>query len=139
MSAVLALITVIVSGVIYHLSQKITRVQHPWPMLAVAYGAAFALATAASFVTGGARDCWRGSWDGKTGILVGLAVFGIEAGYFFVYRAGWPLSTASVVASLSITIVLALVGLFGLGEALSVSRVAGLALAACGVLLIARG
>src|SRR5262245_5981539 len=139
MSAMPALTTVIVSGVVYHLAQKTTRAPHPWPMLSVAYGAAFALATAASFATGAARDCWRGPWDGKTGIIVGLAAFGIEAGFFFVYRAGWPLSTASVVASLSITIALALLGVFGFREALSATRLVGLALAACGVLLIARG
>jgi uncharacterized membrane protein len=70
---------------------------------------------------------------------VGLACFGIEAGFFFVYRSGWPLSSASVVTSLCITLVLALLGVFGFGEHLSTVRAAGFVLAACGVVLLARG
>jgi len=56
-----------------------------------------------------------------------------------VYRSGWPLSSTSVVVSLSITMVLALLGVLRFGEDLSAARMMGLGLAAIGVVLIARG
>ena len=45
MSSAFPLVTVIVAGIVYHLVQKGSgAAPSPWPMLAVAYGAAFALA-----------------------------------------------------------------------------------------------
>ena len=139
MPASLALLTVIVSGVVYHLAQKTSHAAHPWSMLSIAYGAAFALATALACTKGAFDGAGSRLATGMTGLLIGLAAFGIEAGFFFVYRSGWPLSSASVVASLSVTVLLALLGVFAFGEGLSAGRAAGLVLAACGVVLIARG
>ena len=140
MSAPIALVTIILSGVVYHLTQKTTAVALPWPMLSVAYGAAFVLATALAVATGTGPGETRGALvHGVTGLLIGLAAFGVEAGFFFVYRSGWPLSTTSLVSSLSIAILLALLGVVGFGEHLSASRALGLALAPGGVVLMARG
>ena len=137
MSGPLALVTVILSGVVYHLVQKTSGAARPWGMLSVAYGAAFVLSAALAVATGAeGRSVAR---QGATGLLVGLAVFGVEAGFFFVYRSGWPLATTSLVSSLSIAVLLALLGVLGFGEHLSASRVLGLVLALGGVVLMARG
>ncbi len=137
MSAPLALVTVILSGVVYHLAQKTSEGGRPWGMLSVAYGAAFVVAAALAVSTGeDARGVVR---QGVTGLLIGLAAFGVEAGFFFVYRSGWPLSTTSLVSSLSIAVLLALLGVVGFGEHLSASRALGLALALGGVVLMTRG
>jgi drug/metabolite transporter (DMT)-like permease len=138
MPALFPLAVVIVSGIVYHLAQKASGPATPWPMLAVAYGAAFAVAVTVTRSAGGAG--WqpsRAEW--VAGLLIGLAAFGIEAGFFFIYRAGWPLASASVIANLAVTASLALVGVTLFGEHLSLSRAAGLALAAGGATLIARG
>ena len=139
MSGVLPIATVIVSGILYHLAQKASGASTPWPMLAVAYGTAFAMTIALAFAS---RDAgrWepdRGDWI--AGLLIGVAAFGIEASFYFIYRAGWPLSSASVIANVAVTGILALVGILVFGEHLSVARAAGLALAAGGATLIARG
>lgn len=141
MSAPLALALVILSGVVYHLAQKTSAAGQPWPLLSVAYGAAFALSIACAVLTGqGSGAALRGARDqGATGVLIGLAVFGVEAGFFFVYRSGWPLATTYLVSSLSIAVLLALLGMLAFGEHLSVARAAGLALALGGVVLMARG
>ena len=34
-----------------------------------------------------------------TSVILALAIVGLEVGYVFVYRAGWAVSTASVVAN----------------------------------------
>jgi len=137
MRAPLPLATVIVSGIVYHLAQKASGAARPWPMLAVAYGAAFAIALVLA-VAGGGQALAPGR-ERAAGLLLGLAVFGVEAGFFFIYRAGWPLASASTLASVVVTAVLALVGIVVFGESMTVARAAGLALAAAGAALIARG
>ena len=141
MSAPLAIATVILSGVVYHLAQKTSGGAQPWTMLSVAYGAAFFVSLVLVALSGqqpGAalRDALA---QGVTGVLVGLTAFGVEAGFFYVYRSGWPLATTYLVSSLSIAVLLASLGVLVFGEHLTPWRAAGLALALGGVVLMARG
>jgi drug/metabolite transporter (DMT)-like permease len=138
-SAALPLGIIIVSGIVYHVAQKGSGAASPWPMLAVAYGAAFALAIALAVASGRTARWQPGRGELAAGLLLGLAAFGIEAGFFFIYRAGWPLASASVIANISVTAVLAVVGILVFGEHLSAMRVGGLLLAAVGVALLVRG
>jgi len=138
MLAALPLATVIAAGIVYHLAQKAADGASPWPMLAVAYGAAFALTVVLALLSDDQR--WQPSRaDYIAGLLLGLAAFGIEAGFFFVYRAGWPLASASMIANISVAAVLAVIGIVAFGEQLTAPRAAGLALAAAGAALLARG
>lgn len=133
----LLLALLIASGVVYHLAQRASGAVSPWPMLAVAYGAAFALASLLAVTTG---PRWQpGRAELVAGLAVGLAAFGIEAGFFFIYRSGWSLSSASVIANVSVSAILAIVGIAVFGEHLSAARATGLALAAVAAFLIARG
>jgi drug/metabolite transporter (DMT)-like permease len=136
MRSAFPIITVIVAGIVYHLAQKTSGAASPWPLLAIAYGFALAM-TLAVALTSPMPAQWpptRGVW--VAGIFLGLAAFGIEAGFFFIYRAGWPLASASVIASISVTGVLALVGFAVFGEQLTASRLIGLALATGATVLI---
>jgi drug/metabolite transporter (DMT)-like permease len=139
MRAPLSLATIIAAGVVYHLAQKTSNATTPWRMLAVAYGAAFGVTLVLALATGGAPRWELGRDDGIAGLLLGLAVLGIEAGFFFLYRAGWSLSTASVIANVSVAATLAAVGIIVFREDLTAARGAGLALAVAGATLIARG
>jgi drug/metabolite transporter (DMT)-like permease len=133
------LVIVIVASVVYHLAQKSAGAASPWVMLAIAYGLAFALALGLALASG-APARWtpaRGEWIG--GAAVGLAAFGIEAGFFFLYRSGAPLASVSVIASSAVTVVLALVGITLFGEPLSTTRAAGILLAGGAATLIAQG
>ena len=47
-----------------------------------------------------------------TSIVLALVLVGLEVGYVFVYRAGWSVSTASVVANIGLACVLLVVGYF---------------------------
>ncbi|WP_394835748.1 EamA family transporter [Pendulispora rubella] len=142
MSPFLPLATVIGCGVVYHVAQKASGAVSPWPVLTIAYGAAFAVAL---FMLGlgwwGRGDAvrWPAARDCVASLALGLAAFGIEAGFFFVYRSGWPLSSAQVITNLSVTAVLAVTGIMVFGEHLTGARAVGLALAAGGATLIARG
>lgn len=136
MPGLLPLVIVIVSGIVYHVAQRISDAAKPWPMLAVAYGAAFAVTSVLAFTS---TDVTRWNERERTaGLLIGLAALGIEAGFFFIYRAGWPLASASVIANIVVTVVLAVVGIFVFGERLTTFRGVGILLAAAGAALIAR-
>jgi len=123
--------------VLYHLVQRVSghAAASPWPMLTVAYGIGFAVAMTVTLLSPHVVS----RSDRITGLLLGLAALGIEAGIFFVYRAGWPLASASVISNAVVTLVLATIGILAFGEHLTVARGAGIALAVAGATLIARG
>lgn len=139
MPAGFAIAVVISSGVLYHLALKSTGAARPWPMLVVAYGLAFGLAIILSIA-----DSPTGQPAGRdrsigAGVVVGLAALGIEAGLFYIYRAGWSLGSASVIINVAVTLVLAAIGVFVFGEHLSATRGIGVLLAAGGAALIVTG
>jgi drug/metabolite transporter (DMT)-like permease len=132
-----ALVLVIVSGVLYHLAQKAGSSGRPWPMLAVAYGIAFAIALGLAVTSNVGRG--QPARERGIGVVLGLAMLGIEAGLYVVYRTGWPLATASVIANVAVTAALAALGIILYGDQLTALRGLGLVLAVSGAALIARG
>jgi drug/metabolite transporter (DMT)-like permease len=139
MRTTLLLVVVIVSGVVYHLAQKGSRGDSPWLILTIAYSAALAMTVSLAVATGEAKK-WTFSFaQGASGLLIGVAALGIEAGYFFLYRSGWKLASASVIAGAIGTTVLALLGMTIFRESMTVPRALGIALATGGAALLARG
>ncbi len=139
MPSVLPLVVVVTSGILYHVAQKLAVGARPWRMLAIAYGAAFALTLVLALAGGGDRPAVASGRERTAGLLLGLSVFGVEAGFFFIYRAGWPLASASVITGALVTASLATIGVLGFGEALTPVRGVGLGLAVAASALIARG
>lgn len=135
MQAGIPISIIIVSGVAYHLAQKSAGAGNPWPMLAIAYGAAFIISLTLALATSGAAPPRART----SGLLLGLAALGIETGFFFLYRSGWSLATAQVLSSTTVAAILAVIGVLVFGEALTFYRVTGIILAAAGATLIARG
>ena len=71
-----------------------------------------------------------------TSIILALAIVGLELGYVFVYRAGWSVSTASVVANIGLACVLLLVGYFLYQENVSIKEILGIIVCMFGLILI---
>lgn len=71
-----------------------------------------------------------------TSVVLALAIVGLEVGYVFVYRAGWAVSTASVVANIGLACVLLLVGYFLYKENVSLNQIVGIVLCMFGLVLI---
>ena len=44
-------------------------------------------------------------------VVMGLTVVGLELGYIFIYRAGWKVSVASLVANIALACLLVVVGI----------------------------
>ncbi len=70
--------------------------------------------------------------------MLGAAIVGLEFGYICIYRAGWKMSVASLVANISLACVLLVVGLLLYREALTLKQAIGMGLCAVGMILIAK-
>jgi drug/metabolite transporter (DMT)-like permease len=127
------MVFVVGGGVLYHLSlRSMSAGPSPWMPLALAYGAACLIASLLWWWNRSTTPAVEGRHLGPA-VLLAVAVIGIEAGYFFAYRAGLAPSRASIVSSVVIAVVLTCVGAMYFGEALSVQRLCGIALAGAGV------
>ena len=69
-------------------------------------------------------------------VVLALAIVGLEVGYVFVYRAGWTISTASVVANIGLACVLLAVGYFLYKENVSYNQILGIFVCMAGLILI---
>ena len=71
-----------------------------------------------------------------TSVILAIAIVGLEVGYVFVYRAGWSVSTASVVANIGLACVLIAVGYFLYKENVSLNQIFGIIVCMAGLILI---
>ena len=71
-----------------------------------------------------------------TSVILALAIVGLEVGYVFVYRAGWAVNTASVVANIGLACVLIVVGYFLYRENMSFNQIMGIIVCMVGLILI---
>ena len=71
-----------------------------------------------------------------TSVILALAIVGLEVGYVFVYRAGWAVNTASVVANIGLACVLIFVGYFLYEENVSLNQIVGIIVCMFGLVLI---
>lgn len=71
-----------------------------------------------------------------TSMILALAIVGLEVGYVFVYRAGWQVSNATVVANISLACVLIFVGYFLYRENVSIRQILGIIVCMVGLILI---
>jgi len=69
-------------------------------------------------------------------IVLGLAVVGLEVGYIYAYKAGWPISTAQIVQAAVLAVLLLFVGKLFYNEGLTLNKVAGIIACLVGLGLI---
>jgi len=140
MHAASPVVLVIVSAVVYHLAQKsLGTTSSPWPVLALAYAVALVLTLVLALANGDDLLRLPARPEGTAALFIGLGALGVEAGFFFAYRAGWPLASASVIGNTIVTVILAAVGILVLGEHLGPTRGVGLGLAVTAAVLLALG
>ncbi len=66
-------------------------------------------------------------------IVLGLVIVGLEVGWIYAYKAGWPVSTGFIVQSAFLAGALALVGYFLYHEALTWNKIVGIAICLIGL------
>ena len=132
------ILMVILANTFYNICMKsMTGDVNPFGALMVTYlGAAIISAIIFAYMVGPSNigtEITKVNW---TSIVLALAVVGLEVGYVFVYRAGWTVSTASVVANIGLACVLIVVGYLLYRENVSFNQILGIIVCMVGLILI---
>lgn len=140
MELYIPVIIVVASNTIYHICAKSTPADaNTFASLSVTYLVGAAAALAMFFVTRQntslLAEYSKLNWSSYA---LGLAIVGLEAGFLLMYKAGWNVSTGQLVASALLEVVLVAVGLLFYREAITLSKVLGIAVCMCGLFLISR-
>ncbi|MBQ5583729.1 MAG: EamA family transporter [Ruminiclostridium sp.] len=131
---------VVLSNVVYHICAKsLPAAMNPLASLTVTYlvGAA-ASATLFCLLNKNANLLKEYTHMNWAPVLLGLAVVGLEMGVICAYKAGWPVSTASIVQSSFLAVALIFVGFFLYREAITWNKVVGILICLVGLGFINR-
>ncbi|WP_412063571.1 hypothetical protein [Rubrivirga sp. IMCC45206] len=133
----LPLVLALAGAVAYHLAQKaVPDTAAPFVVIGLAYAVGLLACVGAVLAAGTpVVETLRSAWRPALGIGLGALV--IEAGFLLAYRAGWPLSTASLGVNVAVAVVLLAVGLVAFGEALSPRQWIGAGACVVGLVLLA--
>ena len=131
---------VVAANTIYNIVAKLTPGSvNAFASLAVTYAIAALSSVGLFFFTASNKhfldEVAKTDW---TAVVFGLAIVGLEFGYLWIYRAGWKLSTASLVANISLAIVLLAIGTLAWRETFSAVQGLGVVLCCIGLYCIAR-
>jgi uncharacterized membrane protein YdcZ (DUF606 family) len=136
----LPIVLAVGGNLLYHLSQKsMPKAANPVFMITIAYIVGIVACVLYSLVYPNEKsfvDTLRESNWAVYGMGLGAAV--IEVGFLLAYRAGWNISTAAVVCSTAVTLMLIPIGVLVFKEHLSVRNVVGLLLCMIGLVLVAK-
>lgn len=69
-------------------------------------------------------------------VLLGVSVVGLEVGFIYAYKAGWPVSTASIVQSAFLAVALIFVGGLVYKEPITFNKIFGAAVCLVGLYFI---
>lgn len=131
---------VVLSNVVYQICTKsVPQTMNPFVSLAIAY----MVGTCASLVayvtlsrhTNLVAELHKANW---ASFALGIVIVGLEVGFIFAYRAGWEVSMASIVQSSFLAVALLIVGHLLYGEALSPTKLLGVAICLVGLYVINR-
>ncbi len=68
--------------------------------------------------------------------VLGIVIVGLEVGYIYAYKAGWPASTASIVQSSFLAIALVFVGALLFHESMTWNKPVGIGICMVGLIFI---
>jgi len=131
---------VVLSNVLYQICAKSTpRDIDPLASLTVTYAVgAVASAILYHVMNKGGRLFSEYSHLNWSSFVLGIVIVGLEVGFIYAYKAGWQVSTASIVQSSILAVALLLVGYLLYHEALSASKVIGMLICMVGLYFINR-
>lgn len=130
------LLIVVVGNIGYHMIAKATPVTAP-PFLALSmtYLVSFLLCAAAYVVTGPSlrQDLQTINWASAAW---GLTLVAVEFGYILLYWAGWKISIASLLANVSVALLLAGIGVLLYKDILLPRQIIGIILCLAGIFFL---
>jgi drug/metabolite transporter (DMT)-like permease len=128
----------ILSTALYHVSQKLTpRGVNPPISLMLTYSVAFVLTAfllyfmpAKKGILAEVRQLNWASW------LLAVSIVGLEVGFLLVYRSGWNLGLAAVLANVAASLILVPVALFVFKDGLNWINIAGILTCLAGLVML---
>lgn len=129
---------VILSNTVYQICAKsVPDKMNPFASLTVTYLVGAALSAVLYFLLnrGGnlIKEYTNLSW---APFALGISIVGLEVGFIYAYKVGWQVSTASIVQSAFLAVVLLLVGFFLYRESLSLNKIIGMIICLVGLYFI---
>ena len=134
------ILVVVAANTIYNISTKSTPANiNSFASLSLSYAIGAVCSLAMFFLTSENKNLFaelqKTNW---TSFALGISIVALEFGYICIYRAGWKVSVASLVANISLACVLLIVGILLYKETISVRQVIGIAFSVIGLILIAK-
>lgn len=132
------IILTIIANVFYHITQRYTSDKvNPFFSLSVTYIVAFLVSMMMYFITKKGVTVHEEvkSMNAATPLL-GVSIVLLELGFLLAYRAGWNVSTAAIVSTVVVTILLVPVGMLVFHETVSVKNVVGIVVCIIGIYLL---
>lgn len=129
---------VVLSNVIYQICAKsVPEGVNPFASLTITYlvGAVASAALYFIFNQSGSliKEFSKLNW---APFVLGIVIVGLEAGFIYAYKAGWQVSTASIVQSLFLAVALMFVGFLLYHETLTWNKLIGLVICLIGLVVI---
>ena len=126
---------VIVSNVVYQICAKsVPEGMNAFASLTVTYLVGAAASLILYFVLGKDGNLFQEyrkmNWAPA---LLGLVIVGLEVGWIYAYKAGWPVSTGFIVQSAFMAAALLIVGYFVYREALTWNKIVGVVICLIGL------
>lgn len=133
-------LVVVGANTIYNISTKSTPANvNAFASLAMTYVMAALSSVVLFFLTSDSKNLLaelaKTNW---TAYALGIAIIGLEFGYICIYRAGWKIGVASLVANISLACVLLVVGYFFYKEVITLKQLIGMGVCAIGLMLIVK-
>ena len=129
---------VVLSNVVYQICAKsVPNGLNPFAALAVTYSVGAVASIALYFILGKSPNLFKelGKLNWAPFVL-GLVIVGLEVGFIYAYKAGWTVSTASLVQGCALAIILIFVGFLLYKEALTWNKLVGVAICLVGLFFI---
>ncbi len=138
LSYIWPILLVVLSNVVYQVCAKsVPDNVNPFASLTVTYIVGAICSAIIYFVIGNqvniAKEIAKMNW---VPYVLGLAIVGLEVGFIYAYRAGWQVSTASIVQSSFLAVILIFVGLLLYNEALTWNKIIGVLICLVGLVFI---
>ena len=129
---------VIFSNIVYQICAKsMPKDLNPFASLTVTYLVAFLVSGILFFAlrddTTLLREYGKLNW---VPFVFGLVLVGLETGFIFAYKAGWEVSTASIVQSSFLAVALIIVGFILYHETLTWNKLLGVGICLVGLVFI---
>lgn len=135
---VFSIILIIASNVLYNISQKSTS-QNANPFIALFATYIFAtIITVVMFFFSKSNKGFIESFNDLnwTSFVLAISIVGLEFGYLMAYRAGWKISLGSLVANISLALILIPIGIIFYKEVFDLNKILGAGLCLIGLVLI---